>query len=312
MVVSAPSTAALVLTAAPGSDVLSEATVRGVADAVGSAVVASSWLSPGDAWQALLDLPAPDQAAGVIEAALPALAAFPVDVNVVWGDEGARRKRLLCADMESTIIEQELIDEIADLAGCRADISQITAAAMRGEIDFEESLRQRVALFNGLEAHRFEEILERATFMPGARTLITTMRANGAWTALISGGFTIFAERIAAELGFHAVIANALEIDNGQLLGLVREPIVGPKEKAEALTRLMLEGGLIASETLAVGDGANDVAMLSSAGLGVAFRAKPILANHARAIPNGAVIRHGDLTALLHLQGHARDQFVPA
>lgn len=312
MVVSAPTTAALVLTAAPGSGALNEDIVRGVVDMLGASAVASSWLSPGDAWQALLALASPDETARIVQTVQPALAALPVDVNVVWGDERARRKRLLCADMESTIIEQELIDEIADLAGCRADISAITAAAMRGEIGFEDSLRQRVALFNGLEAHRFEEILERATFMPGARTLIATMRANGAWTALVTGGFTIFAERIAAQAGFHAVIANALEIENGQLLGLVREPIVGPNEKAEALTRLMFEGGLIASETLAVGDGANDVAMLSGAGLGVAFRAKPILANHARTIPNGAVIQHGDLTALLCLQGYARDQFASA
>jgi len=312
MVVSAPSTAALVLTAAPGSGVLSEASVRDVVDAVGARVVASSWLSAGDAWQALLDLPTPDQTAIVVAAAKPALAALPVDVNVVWGDEGARRKRLLCADMESTIIEQELIDEIADLAGCRADISAITAAAMRGEIDFKESLRQRVALFKGLDARKLEEILSRATFMPGARTLIATMRANGVRTALVSGGFTIFAERVAAALGFHAVVANALEIENGQLLGRVREPIVGPEEKAEALQRLTREGGLTASETLAVGDGANDVAMLSAAGLGVAFRAKPILADHARTNPSGAVIQYGDLTALLHLQGLGRDQFVSA
>jgi phosphoserine phosphatase len=310
--VSTPATAALVLTAAPGSGALRENALRDVADALGASMGASSWLSPGDAWQARLDLSAPDEKARIVEATAQALATLPVDVNFVWGDERARRKRLLCADMESTIIEQELIDEIAGLVGCQAEISAITAAAMRGELDFEASLVQRVALFAGLEAHRLEAILANVTFMPGAERLVATMRANGGWTALVSGGFTIFAERIAAQLGFHAVVANVLEIENGSLTGRVREPILGPQGKADTLKRLAAEGAITLSETLAVGDGANDLGMLTTSGLGVAFHAKPILSAQARSSENGAVVSHGDLTALLYLQGYTRDQFLLA
>ena len=301
---------ALVLTAAPESGNLTEALVQSALAALDAMPVEARWLSPGDAWDATFDAPADRSVLNIRDAVTAALGAVPIDVNVVSGSTGPRRKRLLCADMESTIIEQELIDEMASLAGCRAEISEITAAAMRGELNFRDSLRQRVALFSGFEAYRLEEILERATFMPGAKTLVATMRANGAGTALITGGFTLFAERIAAELGCHAVIANALEIEDGRLLGLAREPIVGPQEKADALRHLTLEGGLIAAETMAVGDGANDTAMLAGAGLGVAFRAKPILIAQAQAAKNGAVIRHGDLTALLYLQGYSRAEFV--
>jgi phosphoserine phosphatase len=301
---------ALVLTAAPESGNLTETLIQSALAALDAMSPEARWLSQGDAWEATFNIPQDRSAANIRDVVTGALGAPPVDVNVVSGATGSRRKRLLCADMESTIIEQELIDEMASLAGCRAQISAITAAAMRGELDFQDSLRQRVALFSGLEAYRLEELLERATFMPGAKTLVATMRANGAWTALITGGFTLFAERIAADLGCHAVIANALEIDNGQLLGVVREPIVGPQEKAEALRRLVLEGGLMAAETIAVGDGANDTAMLAGAGIGVAFRAKPILAAQAQAAENGAVIQYGDLTALLYLQGYSRTEFV--
>lgn len=300
----------LVLTAGPGSGSVTEAVTQAALSATGAHAEAR-WLSPGDAWEAQLDGGAAGDRAALREAVARAVAPAPVDVNILRAAPAElRRKRLLCADMESTIIQQELIDEIAGLVGCRAEIAAITAAAMRGEIDFEASLMQRVALFAGLEAHRLEAILERVTVMPGAETLVATMRANGAWTALVSGGFTIFAERIAARFGFHAVHANVLEIEGGQLTGRVREPILGPQGKADALRRLTAEGGLTVSETLAVGDGANDTAMLAGAGLGVAFRAKPVLAAQARALDTGAVVTHGDLTALLHLQGYLRDQLV--
>ena len=302
----------LVLTAAPGSGAVTEATVRAAEDALGGAKTDARWLSPGDAWEAHVTVGEGGSASSMREAAEQAIGAQPVDINVVPGGHRGRRKRLLCADMESTIIEQELIDEIAGLVGCQAEISAITAAAMRGELDFAASLMQRVGLFAGLEAHRLEAVLADVTLMPGAEKLVTTMRANGAWTALVSGGFTIFAERIAAQLGFHAVVANVLEIENGHLTGRVREPILGPQGKADTLKRLAAEGGITLSDTLAVGDGANDVGMLATAGLGVAFRAKPILAAQARESDNGAVIPHGDLTALLHLQGYARDQFISA
>jgi phosphoserine phosphatase len=296
----------LVLTAAPESGAVTDAVTRTALEALKGAAADAQWLSPGDAWEVHLDLPETETLAAQRDAVAQALGSMPVDINIVAGPPDHRRKRLLCADMESTIIRQELIDEIADLVGCRAEIAAITEAAMRGELNFEASLVQRVALFAGLEAHRLEAILDRVTLMPGAEALVATMRAHGAWTALVSGGFTIFAERIAARLGFHAVFANVLEIENGQLTGRVREPILGPQGKADALQRLAAEGGLAFAETLAVGDGANDLAMLSTAGLGVAFRPKPVLAAQARALETGAVVTHGDLTALLSLQGYRR------
>ncbi len=305
-----PPSFTLVLTAAPGSDAASDAILRTAEETLGEVGRGSRRLAPGTAWDVPLAVADGAGARSAREAVAGALGDLPIDVNVVLGGPESRRKRLLCADMESTIIEQELIDEMAGLVGCQAEIAAITAAAMRGELDFEGSVVQRVALFAGLEAHRLEAILSRATPMPGAARLVATMRANGARTALVSGGFTIFAERIGAALGFDAVVANALEIENGRLTGRVREPILGPQGKAEALKRLAAEGGIALPETLAVGDGANDVGMLAAAGLGVAFRAKPILADRARALETGAVITHGDLTALLHLQGYAQTDFV--
>jgi phosphoserine phosphatase len=302
----------LVLTAAPGSGTVTESVARAAAGAFDAPAFQAKWLSPGEAWE--LPIVAPQGAPGLARAIAAGIGDPPVDINVVTGTgvsgaSAARRKRLLCADMESTIIEQELIDEIADLAGCRAEISAITSAAMRGELDFEGSLVRRVALFAGLEAERLGAILDRVTLMPGAETLVRTMRANGARTALITGGFTMFAERIAERLGFDALVGNVLEIEEGRLTGRVLDPIVGPLGKAEALCRFAFEGGMTLADTVAVGDGANDVAMLAAAGLGVAFRAKPILAERARASETGAVITQGDLTALLYLQGYARAEF---
>lgn len=301
----------LVLTAAPGSGAITEPVTQAALAALGGVRADARWLAPGDAWEACFRVSDPEGLAAQREAVAQGIGPAPIDVNIVAGDAAARRKRLLVADMESTIIRQELIDEMASLMGRRAEIAAITEAAMRGEIDFEGSLVRRVALFSGLAAHRLEEILARVTLMPGAETLVATMRAHGAWTALVSGGFTVFAERIAARLGFHAVHANVLEIEGGQLMGRVREPILGPEGKCKALERLAAEGGIGLSQTLAVGDGANDLAMLAAAGLGVAFRPKPVLAAQARASANGAVVAHGDLTALLYLQGYARAQFVP-
>ncbi|MGE0023998.1 MAG: phosphoserine phosphatase SerB [Hyphomicrobium sp.] len=304
-----PPSSTLVLTAAPGSGAVTEDVARATLGALPGGDAEAQWLSPGEAWEARFAAGAGHDPALLRAAAEGAIGALPIDVNIVAGDSASRRKRLLCADMESTIITQELIDEMAKLAGCHDEISAITARSMRGEVNFEGSLMERMALFAGLEAHRLEAILADVTFIPGARALVATMRANGAWTALVTGGFTIFAERIAAELGFHAVVANVLEIENGELMGRVREPIVGPESKADALRRLATEGDLALQETLAVGDGANDVAMLGAAGLGVAFRAKPVLEDRARTSDNGAIVRHGDLTALLYLQGYRREEF---
>lgn len=295
----------LVLTAAPGSGAVTESVTRAAAGAFDAPRSDAKWLSHGDAWE--LPIAIPQGAGGLARAIAAAIGDPPVDINIVAGAGAERRKRLLCADMESTVIEQELIDEIAGLAGCRAEIAAVTASAMRGEIDFEASLMRRVALFAGLEARRLDEILQRVTLMPGAEALVKTMRANGARCALISGGFTIFAERIGERLGFDAVVANGLEIENGRLTGRVAEPILGPQGKADALRRLALDTHVALSDTLAVGDGANDLAMIAAAGLGVAFRAKPVLAEQARASETGAVIQHGDLTALLYLQGYSRE-----
>lgn len=293
----------LVLTVAPGSGALTEAVVAAAAAAAGVSA-GTRWLSPGDAWEGRLAAPADDLAA--LRAAIArAVGTVAVDVNIVPDTPDARRKRLLCADMESTVIEQELIDEIAALAGRHEEISAITAAAMRGEIDFAASLERRVALFEGLDVRSLEAILARATLMAGAEALVRTMRANGARTALISGGFTVFAEPVAARLGFDAVVANTLEIENGRLTGRVRAPILGREGKAEALKKFARERGLDPFQTLAVGDGANDIAMLAAAGLGVAFRAKPIVRAEAP-----VAITHGDLTGLLYLQGYARSEFI--
>lgn len=297
--------ATLTLTAKPGSGALTDAVTQSATEALSGVSATGHWLSRGDAWETRFELADPGRISGLRTLLSDAVAAASVDINLLTEASGPRRKRLLCADMESTIIEQELIDEIAKLAGRHDEIAAITTAAMQGKLDFAASLVRRVALFEGLAVERLDAILERATLMPGAETLVHTMRTNGARTALISGGFTLFAERIGARLGFDHVVANVLEIENGRLTGRVREPILGPQGKADALARLAREHGLALSDTIAVGDGANDLTMLASAGLGVAFRAKPILRDAAQASPTGAVVTHGDLTALLYLQGYA-------
>jgi phosphoserine phosphatase len=237
-----------------------------------------------------------------------ALAGLPIDINIVR-DGPDRRKRLLIADMESTIIEQEMLDELGDFIGARARIEEITARAMRGELDFEAALDERVGLLKGLDASVLDEVAKRITLMPGAETLVSTMKANGAFCALVSGGFTVFTSRVAKQLGFDEHRANVLEIADGKLTGRVIRPILGREAKLAALIELTTKLGLQSRQTLAVGDGANDLAMLGAAGLGVAFRAKPKVSDAVAAMPNGAVITHGDLTALLALQGYGESEF---
>jgi phosphoserine phosphatase len=298
----------LVLTSAPGSRRLTGEVAKAALGAIeGASIKAARWLAPAEAWEVSLDVLESVHASAVRDAAQRAIGSAAVDVNVIAGDSVSRRKRLLCADMESTIIEQELIDELGALAGRHEEISAITRAAMRGELDFATSLVQRVALFAGIDAGKLDALFDRVTLMPGAETLIRAMQARGAKSALISGGFTIFAERVGAHLGFDAVVANTLEIEGGKLTGRVKEPILGPQGKADALLRLAADDGIDVAETIAVGDGSNDTAMLATAGIGVAFRAKPILEAAARASETGAVIRHGDLTSLLYLQGIPHD-----
>lgn len=217
-----------------------------------------------------------------------------------------RRKKLLIADMDSTMIDQECIDELADEVGLKEHVAVITARSMNGELAFEPALRERVGLLAGLETSVIERIIEnRITLASGGKTLVATMNAAGAWTALVSGGFLSFTGPIAAKLGFQENRANILIEEGGKLAGKVAEPILGRAAKADALNEMVLRLGLTVEDAIAVGDGANDLDMLALAGSGVALHAKPSVAAQAR-----IRIDHGDLTALLYLQGYREDEFV--
>jgi phosphoserine phosphatase len=228
-------------------------------------------------------------------------------VDVVIQPHEGRRKKLLVADMDSTMIGQECIDELADYAGFKDRVAAITERAMRGEIAFEPALRERVALLKGLPAAVIDTVIaERIRLTPGARTLVATMRANGAYTCIVSGGFTAFTSKIAAMIGFDEDRANRLIADqDGKLTGQAAEPILGRDAKLATLITLRAQLSLSRNDTLAVGDGANDIPMIKAAGLGVAFHAKPAVKDAA-----AARIDHGDLTALLYAQGYRREEFV--
>jgi phosphoserine phosphatase len=227
--------------------------------------------------------------------------------DVVVQPAASRRKKLFLADMDSTMIGQECIDELAAFAGLKEHVAAITERAMRGEIAFEPALRERVALLKGLPVTVIDEVLrDRISLTPGARTLVGTMRAHGAHAALVSGGFTLFTDRVAAMIGFDENRANKLTIVDGhKLAGTVAEPIFGRDAKRAALIELRGELGLAPHETMAVGDGANDLDMIAEAGLGVAYHAKLKVAEAA-----AARIDHNDLTALLYVQGYTVDEFV--
>ena len=297
---------ALLLTASPAAPVIDEAAIAALRPLLASAQLSDQrWLAAGTAWEGLVMMSPHSEQASLRARLAAALAPRPIDINLVPAEAARRRKKLLVADMESTIIEQECLDELAARVGLRERISEITSRAMRGELAFEAALTERVALLKGVDAGILEDIYaSRVTLMPGAATLVATMRRHGAHCALVSGGFDFFSERIAARLQFDSQQANRLEIVEGRLAGSVRQPILGREAKLASLIRLTRELELDASETLAVGDGANDLSMLRAAGLGVAFRAKPIVAAAA-----AARIEHGDLTALLYLQGYARHEF---
>ena len=227
-------------------------------------------------------------------------------IDIVVQPQAFRRKKLFLADMDSTMIGQECIDELADFAGLKAHVAGITERAMRGEIEFEPALRERVALLKGMPVSVIDEVLAtRITPTPGGRELVMTMRAHGAYTCLISGGFTLFTNAVAASIGFQENRANELLVADGKLTGEVREPILGRAAKLATLIELRESFDLDNLETLVVGDGANDLGMIESAGLGVAYRAKPAVAAAA-----AVRIDHGDLTALLYAQGYRRDEFV--
>jgi phosphoserine phosphatase len=266
--------------------------------AAGCAPGARRWLDEGDA--ADIDFAhAPGLARAALEGAFER-------TDVVVQPAQDRAKALLVADMDSTMITVECIDELADFAGIKPQIAEITERAMRGELDFAAALDARVVLLKGLDEGAIDRCLaERVTIMPGARELVRTMRARGARTVLVSGGFTRFAEPVGAEIGFDRVIANRLEIAEGVLTGKVAKPIVDSSTKETTLVEERERLGLRSDATLAVGDGANDLAMIRIAGLGVAYHAKPIVAAAA-----GARIDHGDLSALLWAQGIPRAEWV--
>ena len=281
-------TSRIVLIAAPGSNAIND-------DVLSLINAEPTWLSKGEAaeFAALVD----------VKTLRQRLAQLPIDVNIV--STANRRKRLLIADMDSTMIEQECIDELGVVAGVGDEIKAITVRAMRGEIDFADALRERVGLMAGLDAGVIDKIVQdHLTLMPGGKTLVATMKANGAYTALVSGGFRQFTSRVAALVGFDTNEANDLIIENGKLAGRVGEPILGKEAKVEALNRISSAHGLTAADAIAVGDGANDIPMLQAAGMGVALHAKPKV---QKAAPH--CINHGDLTALLFLQGYKKADF---
>ncbi|MXN43835.1 phosphoserine phosphatase SerB [Shinella kummerowiae] len=288
------------LVANPSNPVLTPAIAEKAADQVQAAGL--YWLADGIACDIALrdgsDIPA------ARDTILAAIGGQPVDVAVQVAE--TRRKKLLIADMDSTMIGQECIDEIAAEVGLKDKVATITARAMNGEIAFEPALRERVALLKGLPVSVIDEVIaKRITLTPGGRELIATMKAKGYYTALVSGGFTVFTSRIAATLGFDENRANLLLDADGKLTGEVAEPILGKQAKVDALIEISERLGIAPEDAMAVGDGANDLGMLHISGAGVALHAKPAVAAEAK-----IRIDHGDLTALLYLQGYRKSDFV--
>lgn len=280
----------------PDRPILDRAAVESLRNAWGGGDAV--WLDPGVAAEFPVEA-MPENRWDVWQA----FQAMQIDL-VVQKAEG-RRKRFLIADMDSTMIEQECIDELADEAGVGAYVASITARAMNGELDFESALRERVGLLKGLPVSVIDSVLRhRITLMSGAPELLATMKANGAYAALVSGGFTAFTSRIAGLLGFDENRANTLLTDGDTLSGLVADPILGKAAKLTALEEISARLGITPTEAIAVGDGANDLAMLHRAGTGVALHAKPSVAAEC-----DVRINHGDLTALLYIQGYAREDF---
>lgn len=290
------------LISGPGAAVLSESLVETARKALPDART-SQWLNPGIAAD-IGFAPEPGANSRALEKQLRAVFGGAVDVAIQPLTH--RRKKLLVADMDSTMIGQECIDELADLVGLKAHVSAITERAMRGEIAFAPALRERVALLKGLSISVIDEVIgNRITLSPGAHVLVGTMRAHGAHTVLVSGGFSLFTRTIAAMIGFDENHANTLVVEDGVLTGLVEEPVLGPEAKLDTLLEVARHLQLPLEDTMAVGDGANDLAMIERAGLGVAYHAKPAIAAAA-----DVRIDRSDLTALLYLQGYRREEFV--
>ncbi len=296
---------ACTLTLIGGSGTLDHSTVAAACEALaahGCRHGAADWLAEGTACDIPFEGAAPSVAAAAVRTAL---AGAPVDL--VAQRSAGRRKMLLVADMESTIIDNEMIDELAGLLGLKERIAGITARAMRGELDFADSLRERVGMLAGLDAAVLERLHGRIAVNPGAVELVATMRRHGAYCALVSGGFTVFSHYVRDRTGFDRDQANRLEVAAGKLTGRVVEPVLDRRSKRDCLERLARELSLAPHQTIAVGDGANDLEMIRAAGLGVAYRAKPILAEAA-----AMRVDYGDLTALLYAQGYRRDDIVGA
>ena len=284
----------LVLLSSPARPALDDGTVQAIVEVLrstGATVGTPDWLAPGIA----CDIPFEGEP---MEMGMTGLDAVTVPA-------ANRRKKLLVADMESTMIENEMLDELADFLGLREKIAGITARAMNGEIDFEAALKARVELLKDLPVSTLDEAARRIAYMPGGATLIATMKKHGAYCALVSGGFTFFTKMVREKLGFDFDAANTLTLDGTVLAGTVGLPILGKEAKLATLQRLCSERGLGPGDAITVGDGANDLPMLQAAGLGVAFHAKPIVAAQ---VP--ARVRHGDLTALLYQQGYRRSDFI--
>jgi phosphoserine phosphatase len=281
-------------------DTVSE--VRGALQRLGASVDGPDWLSPDEAADLPFEGLAPEQADAAARAALDGEA-----VDAIAQPAEGRRKELLLADMDSTIVTTETLDELAAFAGIKDHVAAITRRAMNGELDFPSALAERVALLAGLPVSALERTWDETAMMPGAAELVATMAAHGAHCVLVSGGFTFFTERVTARLGFHAHQSNTLLIEDGKLTGRVAQPILDRDAKLAALKRIAAERGLPLSTALAVGDGANDLDMVRAAGLGVAFKAKPIVASAAR-----ARVDHSDLRALLFAQGFRAADIVGA
>lgn len=287
------------LIANPQRPALSRALADRAMQAAGASRV--DWLADGVA--ADLHLPGGADSGAIADALRAVIGDEPVDLAVQA--EADRRKKLLIADMDSTMIDQECIDELADEVGLKEHVAAITARSMNGELAFEPALRERVALLAGLDEAVIARIITgRITLAAGGRSLVATMNAAGAWTALVSGGFRSFTDPVAAMLGFRENRANILLMEDGRLSGKVAEPILGRAAKADALNEIAARLDITPGDAIAVGDGANDLDMLALAGSGVALHAKPAVAAQAR-----IRIDHGDLTALLYLQGYRRDDF---
>jgi phosphoserine phosphatase len=290
----------VILIAAPGSRAIGETVAKTLGELTTTQL---HWLCESEAVQAPVNAATFPGLTAEIQRLVRSL---PIDVALV--PAANRRKRLLIADMDSTMIGQECIDELGALAGVGERIKEITASAMRGELDFEAALKARLQLMKGLPEDAIAQVLkERITFTPGGRTLIATMKAHGAYAALVSGGFVQFTSYVAQKLGFDEDRANELLIAEGRLTGGVGEPILGQDAKVQALDEITLRLGITVADALAVGDGANDIPMLRKAGLGVALHAKPKVQEQA-----AVRINHGDLTALLYLQGYSVKDFAAA